>query len=102
MHPVLTRYLMLMLPGLAAYFQFGQDEDPLFTFRVMVERTFLAGRHCPASCRAGHVQAETHAGRGIRTRTTFTAFQGSVNSKLISRSKTLSARGRDQHLVRGA
>ena len=32
--------LMLMLPGLAAYFQLGQDEDPLFTFRVLVERTF--------------------------------------------------------------
>ena len=40
MHPVLTRYLMLMLPGLAAYFQLGQDEDPLVTFRVMVQRTF--------------------------------------------------------------
>ena len=95
MHPVLTRYLMLMLPGLAAYFQLGQDEDPLFTFRVMVERTFLAGRHCPASCRAGRVRAETHAARGARTQTRFTAFQDSVNSKLFSRSKTLSGRGRE-------
>ena len=31
---------MLMVPGLAANFQLEQDEDPLFTFRVMVERTF--------------------------------------------------------------
>ena len=61
----------------------------------------LAGRHCPASCRAGRVQAETHAARGTRMQTRFAAIQGSVNSKLISRSKTLSGRGRDQHLVRG-
>lgn len=37
-HPALTRYLMvvLMVLGVAAYFQLGQDEDPPFTFRVMV------------------------------------------------------------------
>ena len=37
-HPALTRYLMvvLMLLGVAAYFQLGQDEDPPFTFRAMV------------------------------------------------------------------
>jgi len=37
-HPALTRYLMvvLMLMGFAAYFQLGQDEDPPFTFRLMV------------------------------------------------------------------
>ena len=37
-HPALTRYLLLvlMLLGLAAYFQLGQDEDPPFTFRAMV------------------------------------------------------------------
>ena len=39
-HPVLKCYLMLMLPGLTANFQLAQDEDPLFTFRVMVQRTF--------------------------------------------------------------
>ena len=44
-HPSLTRYLMvvLMLLGFAAYFQLGQDEDPPFTFRVMVVRTFWPG-----------------------------------------------------------
>ena len=44
-HPALTRYLMLvlMLLGFAAYFQLGQDEDPPFTFRVMVVRTFWPG-----------------------------------------------------------
>ena len=38
LHPALTRYLMvvLMLLGVAAYFQLGQDEDPPFTFRAMV------------------------------------------------------------------
>ena len=44
-HPALTRYLMvvLMLLGLAAYFQLGQDEDPPFTFRAMVIRTNWPG-----------------------------------------------------------
>jgi multidrug efflux pump len=39
-HPALTRYLMvvLMVLGVAAYFQLGQDEDPPFTFRAMVVR----------------------------------------------------------------
>ena len=44
-HAALTRYLMivLMLLGLASYFQLGQDEDPPFTFRVMVVRVFWPG-----------------------------------------------------------
>jgi len=44
-HPALTRYLMvvLMLLGVAAYFQLGQDEDPPFTFRAMVVRTTWPG-----------------------------------------------------------
>ena len=44
-HVALTRFLMivLMLLGLASYFQLGQDEDPPFTFRIMVIRTFWPG-----------------------------------------------------------
>lgn len=44
-HVALTRYLMvvLMLLGFAAYFQLGQDEDPPFTFRAMVVRTYWPG-----------------------------------------------------------
>jgi len=44
-HPALTRYLMvvLMVLGFAAYFQLGQDEDPPFTFRAMVLRTYWPG-----------------------------------------------------------
>ena len=44
-HRALTRYLMfaLMLMGVAAYFQLGQDEDPPFTFRAMVVRTYWPG-----------------------------------------------------------
>jgi len=44
-HAPLTRYLMvvLMLLGFAAYFQLGQDEDPPFTFRAMVVRTYWPG-----------------------------------------------------------
>ncbi|EGI77577.1 efflux RND transporter permease subunit [Hylemonella gracilis] len=44
-HPALTRYLMvvLMVLGLTAYFQLGQDEDPPFTFRAMVVRTSWPG-----------------------------------------------------------
>ncbi|TPG27043.1 efflux RND transporter permease subunit [Variovorax guangxiensis] len=44
-HAALTRYLMvaLMVLGFAAYFQLGQDEDPPFTFRVMVVRTYWPG-----------------------------------------------------------
>ena len=44
-HPALTRYLLvvLMLLGFVAYFQLGQDEDPPFTFRAMVVRTYWPG-----------------------------------------------------------
>jgi multidrug efflux pump subunit AcrB len=44
-HAALTRYLMivLMMLGAAAYFQLGQDEDPPFTFRIMVVRAFWPG-----------------------------------------------------------
>ena len=44
-HPALTRYLMvvLMVLGMAAYFQLGQDEDPPFTFRAMVIQSFWPG-----------------------------------------------------------
>ena len=44
-HDALTRFLMivLMLLGVAAYFQLGQDEDPPFTFRAMVVRTYWPG-----------------------------------------------------------
>jgi multidrug efflux pump len=44
-HPALTRYLMvvLMVLGLSAYFQLGQDEDPPFAFRVMVVRAYWPG-----------------------------------------------------------
>ncbi|MGJ7508904.1 efflux RND transporter permease subunit [Variovorax sp. GT1P44] len=44
-HTALTRYLMLvlMLLGFASYFQLGQDEDPPFTFRAMVVRTYWPG-----------------------------------------------------------
>ena len=44
-HAALTRYLLLVLIalGFAAYFQLGQDEDPPFTFRAMVVRTYWPG-----------------------------------------------------------
>nr|WP_315493242.1 efflux RND transporter permease subunit [uncultured Rhodoferax sp.] len=44
-HAALTRYLMivLLLLGVASYFQLGQDEDPPFTFRAMVVRTYWPG-----------------------------------------------------------
>ena len=44
-HPALTRYLMivLMVLGVSAYFQLGQDEDPPFTFRAMVVRAYWPG-----------------------------------------------------------
>ena len=44
-NPALTRYLMvvLLVLGVAAYFQLGQDEDPPFTFRIMVVQAFWPG-----------------------------------------------------------
>jgi multidrug efflux pump subunit AcrB len=44
-HGPLTRYLMvvLMVLGVASYFQLGQDEDPPFTFRAMVVQTKWPG-----------------------------------------------------------
>ena len=35
--------IVLMVLGAAAYFQLGQDEDPPFTFRLMVVRSFWPG-----------------------------------------------------------
>jgi multidrug efflux pump len=35
--------VVLMVLGIAAYFQLGQDEDPPFTFRAMVVRTYWPG-----------------------------------------------------------
>ena len=44
-HAPLTRYLMvvLMVLGLVAYFQLGQDEDPPFTFRAMAVQVYWPG-----------------------------------------------------------
>jgi multidrug efflux pump subunit AcrB len=44
-HAPLTRFLMivLMVLGMSAYFQLGQDEDPPFTFRAMVVRAYWPG-----------------------------------------------------------
>jgi multidrug efflux pump subunit AcrB len=44
-HAPLTRFLMivLMVLGATSYFQLGQDEDPPFTFRAMVVRTYWPG-----------------------------------------------------------
>jgi multidrug efflux pump subunit AcrB len=44
-HSALTRYLMvvLLVLGVAAYFQLGQDEDPPFTFRAMVVQAYWPG-----------------------------------------------------------
>jgi multidrug efflux pump len=44
-NPAITIYLLivLLLAGVASYFQLGQDEDPPFTFRVMVVRAFWPG-----------------------------------------------------------
>jgi multidrug efflux pump subunit AcrB len=44
-HGPLTRYLMvvLLVLGVAAYFQLGQDEDPPFTFRAMVVQAWWPG-----------------------------------------------------------
>ena len=85
-HPALTRYLMivLMVLGVAAYFQLGQDEDPPFTFRAMVIRAYWPG--ASAEQMAEHVtdklertlQEVPHADR-IRSYTkpgeSFTIFQ---------------------------
>jgi len=44
-NPAITMYLLIvmLLAGVAAYFQLGQDEDPPFTFRMMVVRAFWPG-----------------------------------------------------------
>jgi multidrug efflux pump subunit AcrB len=44
-HAPLTRFLMivLMVLGTSAFFQLGQDEDPPFTFRLMVVRAYWPG-----------------------------------------------------------
>jgi len=44
-NPAITLYLLivLLIAGSAAYFQLGQDEDPPFTYRIMVIRAFWPG-----------------------------------------------------------
>lgn len=44
-HPAITLYLLvvLLVAGVVAYFQLGQDEDPPFTFRAMVVQAFWPG-----------------------------------------------------------
>lgn len=44
-NPAITTYLLivLLLAGVASFFQLGQDEDPPFTFRAMVVRAFWPG-----------------------------------------------------------
>ncbi|MEN9759393.1 MAG: hypothetical protein RL676_542, partial [Pseudomonadota bacterium] len=44
-HPALVRYLMvvLLVMGVAAYFQLGQDEDPPFSWRAMVIKAAWPG-----------------------------------------------------------
>ncbi|GAB4214154.1 MAG: efflux RND transporter permease subunit [Rhodoferax sp.] len=44
-HQPLTRFLLvvLMVLGVSAYFQLGQDEDPPFTFRAMAIRAYWPG-----------------------------------------------------------
>ncbi|MBK6758662.1 MAG: efflux RND transporter permease subunit [Moraxellaceae bacterium] len=44
-NPAITIYLLvvLMLAGVASFFQLGQDEDPPFTFRAMVVRAYWPG-----------------------------------------------------------
>ncbi|AOY90499.1 multidrug transporter AcrB [Cupriavidus sp. USMAA2-4] len=44
-HQPLTRYLLvvLMIAGMLAFFRLGQDEDPPFTFRVMVVQAYWPG-----------------------------------------------------------
>lgn len=44
-NPAITVYLfiVLLLAGAVAYFNLGQDEDPPFTFRIMVVRAFWPG-----------------------------------------------------------
>lgn len=44
-HQPLTRYLLvvMLLAGLFAFFQLGQDEDPPFTFRAMVVQAYWPG-----------------------------------------------------------
>ena len=69
-HPALTRYLMvvLMILGVAAYFQLGQDEDPPFTFRAMVVRTYWPGataQQVAASQRAAAATADAGSPRPI-------------------------------------
>ncbi len=44
-HPALVRYMMvaLLILGISAFFQLGQDEDPPFSWRVMVIKTMWPG-----------------------------------------------------------
>lgn len=44
-NPAITIYLLvaLMLAGVVSFFQLGQDEDPPFTFRLMVVRAYWPG-----------------------------------------------------------
>ena len=65
-HPALTRYLMIVLLvlGVAAYFQLGQDEDPPFTFRAMVVQAFWPGASAQQMAEQVTDKIEKHAAGG--------------------------------------
>ncbi len=89
-HAPLTRYLMvvLMVLGIAAYFQLGQDEDPPFTFRAMVVRTYWPGATAAAGGRAGDRQDRAHAAGGAAAPTRSAAIPSRVSRRSFSRSRT--------------
>ena len=56
----LIRYLMaaLLIGGILSFSKLGQDEDPPFTFRIMVVRTFWPGATAQQMAEQPHVEVD--------------------------------------------
>ena len=103
-HPALTRYLMvvLMLLGVAAYFQLGQDEDPPFTFRAMVVRTYWPGATAQQVAEQVTDKLEKNAAGNAVHRQDPQLFQAGRVADHLPDQGLDAARGRGQRLVPGA
>jgi len=60
--------VVMLVLGIAAYFQLGQDEDPPFTFRAMVVQAFWPGATAQQIAEQVTDKIRAHAARGAAGR----------------------------------
>ncbi len=89
-HAALTRFLMLvlLLLGVSAYFQLGQDEDPPFTFRAMVVRSYSPGATAQQVAEQGDRKIERTLQEVPRSPTKFAVTPSGASRSIIFQLRT--------------